>query len=33
MAGIVWWEIETPDPQAFQQFHGAMWGWEFAPAF
>jgi predicted enzyme related to lactoylglutathione lyase len=33
MSHIVWWEIETPDPEAFQGFHGAMWGWTFAPAF
>jgi len=30
---IVWWEIETPDPEDFQRFHGAMWGWTFEPAF
>jgi predicted enzyme related to lactoylglutathione lyase len=30
---IVWWEIETPDPESFRRFHGAMWGWEFARAF
>jgi len=30
---IVWWEIETPEPEAFQQFHSAMWGWTFEPAF
>lgn len=33
MSDIVWWEVETPDPQAFQQFHAAMWGWRFEPAF
>jgi predicted enzyme related to lactoylglutathione lyase len=33
MSQIVWWEIETPDPEAFQQFHNAMWGWVFEPAF
>jgi hypothetical protein len=33
MSQIVWWEIETPAPEAFQQFHGAMWGWAFEPAF
>lgn len=33
MPGIVWWEVETPDPAAFQRFHGAMWGWTFEPAF
>ncbi|EXJ50908.1 hypothetical protein AS96_12190 [Microbacterium sp. MRS-1] len=21
MAGIVWWEIETADPNSFQRFH------------
>lgn len=31
--GIVWWEIETPDPEAFQRFHAAMWGWTFERAF
>jgi predicted enzyme related to lactoylglutathione lyase len=30
---IVWWEIETPAPEVFQRFHGAMWGWAFEPAF
>lgn len=33
MAGIVWWEIETRDPRAFQRFHEDMWGWQFQPAF
>ena len=33
MAGIVWWEVATPDPEEFQRFHEAMWGWEFHPAF
>lgn len=33
MAGIVWWEIETAEPEAFQRFHGALWGWSFEPAF
>lgn len=31
--GIVWWEIETPDPEAFRRFHGPLWGWDFARAF
>jgi predicted enzyme related to lactoylglutathione lyase len=30
---IVWWEIETPTPEAFQAFHAAMWGWSFRSAF
>ena len=30
---IVWWEVETPRPEEFQRFHGAMWGWTFEPAF
>jgi predicted enzyme related to lactoylglutathione lyase len=30
---IVWWEIETPDPDAFIRFHRAMWDWQFRPAF
>ncbi len=29
----MWWEIETPDPEAFQAFHGALWGWTFERAF
>jgi predicted enzyme related to lactoylglutathione lyase len=33
MSQIVWWEIETPDPEAFQAFHGALWGWRFQRAF
>jgi predicted enzyme related to lactoylglutathione lyase len=30
---IVWWEIETPAPERFQEFHGELWGWTFEPAF
>jgi len=33
MSQIVWWEIETPAPEVFQRFHGAMWGWAFEEAF
>jgi predicted enzyme related to lactoylglutathione lyase len=33
MSQIVWWEIETPEPEVFQRFHGAMWGWVFETAF
>jgi predicted enzyme related to lactoylglutathione lyase len=33
MSAIVWWEIETPEPERFQQFHAALWGWRFVPAF
>lgn len=33
MTGIVWWEIETPQPELFQEFHSALSGWEFTPAF
>lgn len=33
MAGIVWWEIETADPEQFQHFHDALWGWSFVEAF
>jgi predicted enzyme related to lactoylglutathione lyase len=33
MPRIVWWEIETPAPEAFQRFHGQLWGWSFEPAF
>lgn len=30
---IVWWEIESPDPEAFQRFCTALWDWRFEPAF
>jgi predicted enzyme related to lactoylglutathione lyase len=30
---FVWWEVETPAPSAFMEFHGALCGWRFAPAF
>lgn len=33
MSRIVWWEIETPEPETFQGFHAAMWGWRFRRAF
>ncbi|WP_406245316.1 hypothetical protein ACI7YT_09665 [Microbacterium sp. M] len=33
MAGIVWWEIETPDPEKFQRFHASLSDWSFEPAF
>ena len=33
MQPVVWWEIESPDPEAFQQFHSALWGWDYEPAF
>lgn len=33
MSGIVWWKIETADPERFQQFHAALSGWSFEPAF
>lgn len=33
MTGIVWWEVETPDPTAFQAFTGELFGWTFEPAF
>lgn len=33
MQPIVWWEIESPDPEAFQRFHSALWGWKYEPAF
>src|SRR6204780_5167135 len=33
MTAIVWWEIETPAPERFQEFHAALWGWTFEPAF
>lgn len=33
MQPIVWWEIESPDPETFQRFHSALWGWQYEPAF
>jgi predicted enzyme related to lactoylglutathione lyase len=30
---VVWWEIETPAPERFQEFHGRLWGWTFEAAF
>jgi predicted enzyme related to lactoylglutathione lyase len=33
VAQVVWWEIETPDPEAFQRFHGQLWGWQYERAF
>lgn len=33
MSGVVWWEIETADPERFQGFHAALSGWSFEPAF
>lgn len=33
MPGIVWWEIETTDPERFQQYFAALWGWTFESAF
>jgi predicted enzyme related to lactoylglutathione lyase len=33
VTAIVWWEIETPAPERFQEFHAALWGWTFEPAF
>lgn len=33
MAAIVWWEIETAEPEVFQRFHAALSGWSFEPAF
>lgn len=29
----MWWEIETADPERFQQFHAALSGWSFESAF
>ena len=29
----MWWEVETPHPELFQRFHGALSGWTFARAF
>ena|ERR1700733_11618480 len=33
MADVVWWEIETPAPERFQEFSNSLWGWTFEPAF
>ncbi|GAA1050394.1 VOC family protein [Arthrobacter russicus] len=33
MAGIVWWEVETDNPELFQHFHGSLFGWRFEAAF
>ena len=33
MPDLVWWEIESRDPAAFQQFAGDIFGWRFEPAF
>jgi hypothetical protein len=33
VAQVVWREVETPDPEAFQRFHGKLWGWEYERAF
>jgi uncharacterized protein len=30
---VVWWEIETPDPDRTQQFYRDLFAWEFRPAF
>jgi hypothetical protein len=31
--GVVWWEIETPDPAAAQRFYGELFGWTFRRDF
>ena len=33
MSEIVWWEVETADPERFQRFHAALSGWTFSPTF
>jgi uncharacterized protein len=30
---VVWWEIDSPDPDRTQGFYAALFGWEFDPAF
>lgn len=30
---VVWWEIETSEPEEFQRFHAALSDWTFTPAF
>ncbi len=33
MTELVWWEVESRDPAAFQAFHSVLWGWTFQSAF
>ncbi|MHC6175417.1 VOC family protein [Glutamicibacter endophyticus] len=33
MDRVVWWEVETRDPELFQKFHASLSGWSFEPAF
>lgn len=33
MAGIVWWEVESPEPEVLQAFASSMFGWSFETAF
>jgi predicted enzyme related to lactoylglutathione lyase len=30
---IVWWEVESPDPTVFREFHGRLWRWRFRQEF
>ena len=30
---VVWWEIETPDPEGSQRFYGELFGWTFRRDF
>jgi predicted enzyme related to lactoylglutathione lyase len=30
---VVWWEIETPDPDGSQRFYGELFGWTFRKDF
>lgn len=30
---MVWWEIETAEPERFQDFHSTLWSWTFEPTF
>jgi predicted enzyme related to lactoylglutathione lyase len=30
---VVWWEIESPDPDRTQNFYRDLFGWEFRRAF
>jgi uncharacterized protein len=31
--GVVWWELESPDPAGSQEFYGQLFGWTFRRAF
>ena len=33
MSGVVWWEVESAEPEEFQRVHAALSGWTFQSAF